>query len=184
MDDGEQPQRFSSRSRRFIPRFAAVASLLLAAGLFIGGRLQPYDGEETFAIQNVETGKNIRPKGGRSFEGNSIVVYNLHKWACLTWRFVQASDGSVLLANVYSKKMLGVSGQAAPGTTLAQYARSSSSVSWDIDEHADGSVLIRLHGTQLYVTATSGEINSAVVLAPPNGSNLQNWRLIKQKPWI
>ncbi|TDW61597.1 ricin-type beta-trefoil lectin protein [Novosphingobium sp. PhB55] len=183
MDDAEQPRRLSPR-RRFIPRFAAAASLLVAAGLFIGARPQTYEGEETFAIQNVETGKNIRPKGGRSFEGNSVVVYNLHKWGCLTWRYVPAADGSVLLANVYSKKMLGVSGQTTPGATLAQYARSSSSVSWDIEEHADGSFLIRLHGTQLYVTATSGEINSAVVLAPPNGSNLQNWRLIKQKPWI
>ncbi len=40
--------------------------------------------KSTYAVQNVKTGKNLRPYNAGIDNGNKIVLYNHHEWKCMT----------------------------------------------------------------------------------------------------
>ena len=55
---------------------------------------------------------------------------------------------------------------------------------WEFKEQADGTYLIRLKGTDLYITAESDKVDSPLILKSNQSSPNQKWKLIRQTPWI
>lgn len=43
----------------------------------------------TYAIQNVGTGKNVRVRDAGIEDGTSIILYRAANWECMTWRLIQ-----------------------------------------------------------------------------------------------
>lgn len=139
----------------------------------------------TYAIQNVQTGKNLRPYRARTDEGNVIVLYDHWRWKCLTWQITPVSDGSYHLVNRYTHKTIEPSAEIRPGVSLWQKTLDSSRVQeWEFIKQPDGTYLIRMTGTKLYVTISNEKTNSAIVLLPPAGNDTQRWRLVEQNPWL
>lgn len=156
--------------------------LALASAVLVTNPTGAQDAGQTFAIQNVQTGKNLRPLGASRSDQTAIISYDAYAWKCMTWRFDRVSENTYRLQNVYTSKML----EPSPTTTLWQQPLKVDNVSqqWDLIPDGVDSYLIRLHGSELYVTATSNETNSAVVLLPRQSSRAQLWRLVPQNPWF
>ena len=55
---------------------------------------------------------------------------------------------------------------------------------WKFVSCEDSTFHIRLRGTELYLTITSGENNSDIVLMPMQKNESQLWKLIRQNPVI
>jgi len=138
----------------------------------------------TFAIQNVGSGKDLRPFNASREEGNAIVLYNHHWWQCLTWRFTEISAGHFELSNVYTGKLLHVDISSAGMGTIIQRTGSPSSLSWEMVPQPGEVWGIRLSGTRLFITITSVEKNAPVTLSPFINSDSQKWRFIPQHPWL
>jgi hypothetical protein len=92
-------------------------------------------------------------------------------------------DSSCLLKNLYTQKTFQPSSlpnsgvilwQQPLGRTVNQY--------WEFIKQPDNSSMIRLDGSDLYITITSDENNSAIVLMPKQESDNQLWRMVRQKP--
>ena len=140
----------------------------------------------TYAIQNVKTGKNLRPYEAGGQDGNKIVLYNHVEWKCMTWNFINIKDNTYQLKNLFTSKTFQPSGDAKAGCTLEQQklVSGNSAQEWEFIPSWDDSYLVRLRGTELYITLSdaSGKTNSAIVLLPKTSSDLQLWRLVKQNP--
>lgn len=139
----------------------------------------------TYAIQNVQTGKNLRPYRARADEGNEIVLYDHWRWKCMTWQITHVNGESYHLVNRYTHKTFEPAAKPVPGVALLQKSPGGKGVQeWDFIKQADETYLIRMKGTDLYVTISSVQTNSAIVLHPPSGSDTQRWRLVAQDPWL
>ena len=55
---------------------------------------------------------------------------------------------------------------------------------WEFIKQDDGTYLICLKNTELYLTAESEEQNSEIILRQLKNSDDQKWRLIKQNPIV
>jgi len=81
----------------------------------------------TFAIQNITTGKNLRPYDAGNQNGNRIVSYNHVEWKCMTWDFKHIGDSTYQLKNLFtSKTFQGKETPAKQGTKLEQQPLSTS----------------------------------------------------------
>ncbi|MEP0841252.1 MAG: RICIN domain-containing protein [Phycisphaerae bacterium] len=139
----------------------------------------------TYAIQNVGTGKDIRVRDAGIADCTKIILYSHHEWECMTWRFIQVDEGVFLLQNLYTQKSLQPSSQPEAGVDLWQQSLGGSPLQyWEFLKQPDETYQIRLKGTELYVTAPSAEDNSAIVLAPKNDAASQRWRLVRQTPVV
>jgi hypothetical protein len=140
----------------------------------------------TFAIQNVRTGKNLRPFEAGSQDGNKIVLYNHIEWKCMTWDFINIKDNTYQLKNLFTSKTFQPEGNAIAGCALNQQKliAGSPAQQWEFVPAGDNNYYIRLKGTELYITLSdaSGKTNSAIVLQPKQNSDLQLWRLVRQNP--
>ena len=58
----------------------------------------------SFAIQNVQTGKNIRPYNSGTSNGNRIILYDHNEWKCLTYEFIHVEGDFYQLKNLYTQK--------------------------------------------------------------------------------
>jgi hypothetical protein len=143
---------------------------------------QTIDG--TFAIQNTETGKNLRPYEAGNKDGNRIVLYNHVEWKCMTWRFTKTGDNTYQLKNLFTSKTFEPEeNPAKSGTPIIQQSISAKgSQQWEFIKASDKSYFIRLKGTELYITASSSETNSAIILKEKQNKSLQEWRLVAQNP--
>lgn len=158
---------------------------LLMLTLFISGAVRAQIIQGTYAIQNVATGKNLRPYEAGKATGNKIVLYNHHSWKCLTWRFLPIEGNSYQLENLYTAKTLDASAKPVSGVSLWQQPlQTGHPPAWEFVKQADQTYLIRLKGTELYVSTTSDQTNSAIVLLPNQSSTRQRWKLIEQDPWL
>jgi hypothetical protein len=140
----------------------------------------------TYAIQNVKTGKNLRPYEAGGQDGNKIVLYNHVEWKCMTWNFINISGNTYQLKNLFTSKTFQPAGDAKDGCTLEQQKLVSGNAvqEWEFISAGKDSYLIRLKGTELYITLSDplGKTNSAIVLKPKTSSDLQLWKLVKQNP--
>lgn len=143
---------------------------------------QTIDG--TYAIQNTKTGKNLRPFEAGSQNGNRIVLYDHVEWKCMTWKFINLSENTYQLKNLFtSKTFQPKSNLVNTGTSLDQQPVSSSLLQqWEFIKAPDNSYFIRLKGTELYITASSDKTNSDIILQEKLPNSLQMWRLIAQNP--
>lgn len=150
-----------------------------------GAVQQVIDG--TFAIQNVNTGKNLRPYNAGTSDENRIVLYPHNEWKCMTWRFLYVENNVYQLQNLYTGKTLTPSATTQKGVTLWQQPLndSDSLQYWKFIEQSDEAYLINLKDTDLYITISSDETDSPIILMPlqdSNGSTGQLWKLFEQDP--
>jgi hypothetical protein len=138
----------------------------------------------TYAIQNTVSGKNLRPYDAGSQNGNRIVLYNHVEWKCMTWKFIQVKDSTYQLRNLFtSKTFQAADNPAKEGTSLEQQPVSyDPRQQWEFIKASDNFYYIRLKGTGFYITASSEQTNSNIVLQEKQSNALQMWRLVAQNP--
>lgn len=138
----------------------------------------------TFAIQNTVTGKNLRPFDAGAKNGNRIVLYNHVEWKCMTWDFINLETDTYQLKNLFtSKTFQPKEDQVNSGSALEQQPISNSALQkWEFIKAGQDTYYIRLKGTELYVTASSGDTNSNIILEGKKPDALQLWLLIAQNP--
>ena len=138
----------------------------------------------TYAIQNTTTGKNLRPYDAGNQNGNRIVSYNHVEWKCMTWDFKHIGDSTYQLKNLFtSKTFQGKDSPAKQGTKLEQQPLSTSTGQhWTFVKIAKNTYNIRLKGTDLYITASSSDTNSDIILQGKQKNALQSWKLVAQNP--
>jgi hypothetical protein len=138
----------------------------------------------TYAIQNTVTGKNLRPFDAGSQNGNKIVLYDHVEWKCMTWKFTNVTGNIYQLQNLFTSKTFQPKQlPAKAGVTLEQQPVSKSSdQNWEFIRDSDNSYFIRLKGTELYITASSSQTNTDILLKEKQAKELQLWRLVAQNP--
>lgn len=141
--------------------------------------------KNTFAIQNVYTGKNLRPFEAGKDDGNKIVLYDHHSWKCMTWEIIQVGKETYQLKNRYTLKNLQSASKSDQEVCLFQQPLKKDSLQyWELISQPDKTYFIRLKGTELYVTISSDKTNSPIVLMKKHNSSAQQWKLVKQDPCI
>ncbi|MDR2038874.1 MAG: RICIN domain-containing protein [Bacteroidales bacterium] len=139
----------------------------------------------TYAIQNIGNGKDIRVRDAGNSDGTKMILYSHHNWECITWQLIELGDNIYLLKNLYTQKSFQPSSVPAAGVTLWQQTLGGSRLQyWEFVKQPGDSYLIRLKDTELYLTSTSDENDSDIVLMPEQDSDKQRWRLIRQNPII
>jgi hypothetical protein len=139
----------------------------------------------TYAIQNLQTGKDIRVHNAGIDDGRQIILYSHHNWECMTWQFIQLEGDLYLLKNLYTHKTFQPSATPEAGITLYQQPLGGSSLQyWEFLKQDDGTYLIRLKDTGLYITAPNDENNAPAILMPLQDSPAQRWKLIEQHPIV
>jgi hypothetical protein len=143
------------------------------------------DKVNTYAIQNVKTNRCIRPYNAGFQDNNKIILYDLNNWECITWQFIGLNNDTYLLKNLYTEKTFQSVTDAVEGATMWQKPLGGSNQQyWEFLKQDDGTYLIRLKGTELYLTAKSEEQNADIVLKPLQNSTDQQWKLIEQHPIV
>lgn len=139
----------------------------------------------TYAIQNVKTGKNIRVQNAGIDNGTKTILYSPHNWECMTWQFIQLEGDTYLLKNLYTEKTFQPSSSPESGVTLWQQTLGGTKLQyWEFIKQADETYQIRLKNTELYVTISSDKKDSPIILMPKQNSTDQKWRLIEQHPIV
>lgn len=166
--------------KRFsLPALLAIITFGVTAVCITKGK------NNTYAIQNVQTGKNLRPFEASKSDGNKIILYNHHNWKCLTWEFIQIEKEVYKLKNKYTSKTFQPISKPEAGVGLWQQPLKNDSLQeWEFIEQADETYLIRLKGTELYITASSGETDSPIILIAKSDDKKQLWKKVRQTPWI
>lgn len=69
------------------------------------------------------------------------------------------------------------------GISICQQKLKEDSIQyWEFIEQSDKSYLVKLKDTDLYLTISSEETNSQVILMPNQNSSDQKWKLVEQYP--
>ncbi len=58
----------------------------------------------TFAIQNIQSSKDIRVHNANYHDDARIILYPHHEWECITWEFIEIEYNTFLLKNLYTQK--------------------------------------------------------------------------------
>jgi hypothetical protein len=168
--------------------FFSLLILVLLFALAFGhriyhGYLKKRNTVNTYAIQNVKTGKNIRVYNAGINDETKIILYTHHNWECMTWQFIQLEGDAYLLKNLYTQKTFQPSSSPMAGIDLWQQILGGDNLQyWEFIKQSDETYLIRLKGTELYITISSDKNNSSIILLPIQNSAEQQWRLIEQHP--
>ena len=170
--------------------FFTLLGLIIVVAIIFGPRInkdiqKKRNYENTYAIQNIASGKDIRVYNARSDNGTKIILYNHNEWECLTWELIELEDSTYLLKNLYTQKSFQPSSSPTLGVTMWQQTLGGSCLQyWNFIKQPNGNYLIRLKETELYLTAVSDENNADIVLMPLQVSDNQLWKLIRQNPII
>ncbi|HEY3412223.1 MAG TPA: RICIN domain-containing protein [Armatimonadota bacterium] len=158
-------------------------SISAVVALSIAGYAQARAAETGFAIQNVLTGKNLRPFDAGSSDGNKIVLYDHSNWKCMTWKFEKVSADTFQLRNLFTAKTIQPTSTPKAGVALVQQPlKKGAPQLWEFLKQPGGTYLIRLKGTALFVSTSSDKTNSAIVLDTRRKDKSQVWRTIEQSP--
>lgn len=141
--------------------------------------------ENTYAIQNVSSNKCLRPFDAGYQNGNEIIAYRHKDWECITWEMIEISDNTYLLKNLFTEKTFQPKSDPISGVGLEQRSLGGTPLQhWEFVKQPDETFLIRLKNSELYLTISSLQENSSVILMPLSNSAEQKWKLIRQTPWI
>ncbi|MBE7173181.1 MAG: RICIN domain-containing protein [Williamsia sp.] len=165
-------------------RYFAV--IMFFAVLGISGSCLGQAIKGTYAIKNSSTGMLLRPLDASNKNAAPLVSYSPTNWKCMTWDFRQVEDQTYSLRNLLTGKTFQPAGsEPAEGTALQQQPlqEQASNQQWEFIPAKDNSFLIRLKGTDLYITPTEqGTVNSQIILAKKKPGNLQHWTIYEQHP--
>lgn len=162
---------------------ALLAYLIMVVQRMYHDRQRKLHTVNTFAIQNVKTSMDIRPHNAGIQDERAIIQYNHHNWECMTWQLIKLKDETYLLKNLYTQKTFQPSAAPEAGIALWQQPLEATDFQyWDFIKQDDGSYLIRLSDTELYISVSSGKNNSPIVLMPLQNTAEQKWILIEQHP--
>ena len=170
--------------------FYALIGIIVVVALIFGPRiykgiLLKKDKVQTYAIQNVATSKCIRPYNAGFKDNNSVILYSLNNWECITWQFIELEENTFLLKNLYTEKTFQPTSEPSEGVTMWQKPLGGSKQQyWEFIKQENGTYYIRLKGTELYLTAATGEQNADIVLKPLQKTTDQQWKLIEQHPIV
>lgn len=170
--------------------FFSLLALIIVATVIFGPRLwkdiQKKRGyANTYAIQHVGTGKDMRVYNAGNDNGTKIILYSHNNWECLTWQMIELDKNTYLFKNLYTQKTIEPIVSPKSGVGLWQQTLGGSRLQyWEFIEQPGETYLIRLKDTELYVTVTSNENDSDIILMPRQDSDSQRWRLIRQNPII
>lgn len=157
-------------------------SVLLLCAVFVHAQII----QGTYAIKNVQTGMLLRMKDANSKNGTALVAYTPINWKCMTWEFRNVEGQTYQLKNLFTGKTFQPkAGTAEEGAELEQQPLSETQLQqYEFISTGKNQYLIRLKGTELYVTAIDedGTINTGMKLAKKNGSKLQLWTIYEQHP--
>lgn len=158
--------------------------ILLSINLFLSSFIISQKISGTYAIQNTVISKNLRPYDAGNQNGNRIVLYNHVEWKCMTWQFIYLSENTYQLKNLFTSKTFQAKDPVdKKGGAIDQQPLSTSLLQqWEFIKKAENNYMIRLKGTELYITALSTQTNSDIVLLPETKNALQTWKLISQNP--
>ena len=147
------------------------------------GYVKKRDTVNTYAIQNIKTGKDIRVYNAGLADETKIILYSHHSWECITWQFIQIEGDTFLLKNLYTQKTFQPSESPNAGVTLWQKPLGGNKHQfWEFIKQADETYLIRLKDTELYITISAENNHSDIILMPLQNSADQQWKLIEQHP--
>ena len=168
--------------------FAVIGFIAVLAAIAVGPRHvkdieKKRNYANTYAIENAESGKCLRVYNASNADGAPIILYNHHNWECMTWQLIEVGENTYLLKNLYTQKGFEPQSAAAPGVAVWQQTLGGERQMWVVEKTGDNCT-IRLRGTDLYLTATSVENNSEIILKPRDGSEMQQWSLIRQNPIV
>ena len=158
--------------------------LLLIALVLIAAASKAQLSENSYAIRNVATGKVLRIEDANTQDGTPIVAYSPVNWKCVTWDCKRESDGLYQLVNLYSGKTMqaGNDGRSLEEQPVKEGDKKQQ---YEFVKVEKGQYLIRLAGTDLFITAPSDNSNSSLIkLTPKNNSALQLWTLKEQHPTL
>lgn len=170
--------------------FYILAVLIILTIVVFGPRIYKdiklkQDKMNTYAIQNVKTNKCIRTYNAGFQDDNKVILYSLKNWECITWQLIELDNGSYLLKNLYTEKAFEPMDEPKEGRRMYQKPLGASNKQyWEFIKQDEGTYLIRLKNTELYLTAESEEQNSDIILRQLKNSDDQKWRLIKQNPIV
>lgn len=177
--------------KKYLVGGAAIVGILL---LLINGIVFPrirkdinkkLEFENTYAIQNVSSGTCIRPLDAGYKNENRIIGYGHQNWECITWEMISLGNNTYLLKNLFTEKTFQPQYEPKAGVALWQQSLGGKPFQhWEFIKQNDGTNLIRLKDTELYLTISSNKENAAVILMPLKNSDEQKWKLISQTPWI
>lgn len=141
--------------------------------------------ENTYAIQNVATGNALRPLNANYENEVELISYPLKDWECITWEMIEIDMNTYLLKDLFTEKTFQPKSEPKEGVGLWQQSMGGTSLQhWEFLKQSDETYLIRLKGTEFYLTPSSEETDSPIILMPKQESNLQLWKLVRQTPWI
>jgi hypothetical protein len=170
--------------------FIVLGVVLLLSALALGSRVrQDVDRNlnlpNTYAIQNVETGKDIWAFDSGIEDGVKTVLFSHYNWGCMTWQFIQLEDDTYLLKNMYTLKSFQPVSPPEAGVELWQQPLGGTPLQyWEFIEQPDETYLIRLKDTELYITISAEDDGSPLILMPMDNTDSQQWELVKQNPAI
>ena len=103
----------------------------------------------------------------------------------MTWQFIQLEGNTYRLRNLYTSKTFQPYSEPKPGVDLRQQPLEEGGPQyWEFIAQPDETYLIRLKDTDLYITISSNETNSPIILKPKKNSNEERWKLVEQNPWF
>ncbi|MNU37337.1 Ricin-type beta-trefoil lectin domain protein [compost metagenome] len=162
-----------------------ILAALMSLGM-LAGSAEAREVGDTFAIQNVQTGKNIRPFQAKKTDGNRIVQYTHWSWKCMTWQLIESGQDTYQLRNLWTSKTLQPSSLAVANTTLWQQplSRGLDEQAWTFIDASGGTYFIKLKTADLYLSVDRSETNDPIVLRTFEKNDAQRWRLVAQNPWF
>lgn len=167
-----------------MPRFTF---LVLSSIIFCSFNTIAQNIKGTFAIKNVSTGMLLRVMDANKKNETPIVAYSPTNWKCMTWDFNKVEGNSYQLKNLFTNKTFQPENtEVVAGTALIQepIVDNSAKQQWEFLPEGKNTYLIRLKGTDLYITPSdpNGTVNSKTILAKKDGSKLQQWTIYEQHP--
>ncbi len=142
----------------------------------------------TYAIKNVQTAMLLRIKDANKTDGTPLVAYNPVNWKCATWNFNHINGQTYFLENLFTGKTIQtITSKSIAGDALRQQPINNTiSQQYEFIPVEKGIYLIKLKGTDLYITSADDErtVNAPIILSKKNGSKLQQWTIYEQHPDI
>jgi hypothetical protein len=139
-----------------------------------------------YAIKNVQTGMLLRVKDAASKDGTPLVAYYPENWKCMTWNFKSTGNNTYQLQNLLTNKTFQPVAQANADVPFEEQPliNDAPNQQYEFIKVKSGAYLIKLKGTDLYITPADGKgkVNSAIILAAKENTPEQLWTIYEQAP--